>query len=211
VRVSEESNKPPRKKNGPTVATVTTMRCLAGRARNACRAPAAKSPSRSFDWGSTDLGPVSKWSQPVRRAVAICASIASAQHEALISVGRAQHRRIAELGRQNNALHRQIARRNATLDTVQPQFEVLDNVPWMIWTVAPDGGCDLSITFTSRRQACPRIIARRLPRRRRSHRVSRRHLRGDRRQRTGLPALLTPRIAEPRRSARVRRMDRQGQ
>jgi PAS domain-containing protein len=99
-------------------------------------------PFRSFDWGSTDLGPVSKWSQPVRRAVGICASIASTQHEALISTGRAQRRRIAELGRQNNALYGQVARRNATSDAVPPQLEVLDNARWMIWTVALDGRCE---------------------------------------------------------------------
>jgi PAS domain S-box-containing protein len=98
---------------------------------------------QSFDWASTDLGPVSKWSQPVRKAVAICASIASTQNEALISAGRAR-RRIAELGRQNDVL---APRRKATLDAVPPWLEVLDNVPWMIWTIAPNGRCEFVNRF----------------------------------------------------------------
>jgi len=64
--------------------------------------------------------------------------MASAQHEALTSAGRSQRRRITELGRQNNALRSQVARQNETLNAVPPpRLDVLDNVPWMIWTVAP--------------------------------------------------------------------------
>jgi PAS domain S-box-containing protein len=152
VRVSGESSKPPRGKKRPNSRDGHQHETAAISGRSHLkRAPRASGkmaePFRSFDWGSTDLGPVSKWSQPVRRAVAICASIASTQHEALISAGRAQRRRIAELGGQNNALHSQVARRNATLDAVPPQLEVLDNVPWMIWTVAPDGRCEFINRF----------------------------------------------------------------
>jgi PAS domain S-box-containing protein len=147
VRVIGESDKPPRKKNRPNSRHHETP----GRSRQK-RAQRAggkiAEPFRSFDWALTDLGPISKWSQPVRTTVAICGSIASAQHEALISAGRSQRRRITELGRQNNALRSQVARQNETLNAVPPpQLDVLDNVPWMIWTVAPDGRCEFVNRF----------------------------------------------------------------
>jgi PAS domain S-box-containing protein len=99
-------------------------------------------PFRSFDWASTDLGPVSKWSQPVRATAAIVASIASAQQEVLIAADRSQRRRIAELSRQNKVLRSQVAQHNATLEAVRLQLEVLDNAPSMVWTVTPDGRCE---------------------------------------------------------------------
>ena len=152
MRVSGESSKPPRGKKRPNSRDGHQHETVAISGRSHLkRAPRASGkmaePFRSFDWGSTDLGPVSKWSQPVRRAVAICASIVSTQHEALISAGRAQHRRIAELGRQNDALRSQVPWPNATLDAVPPQLEVLNNVPLMIWTIAPDGRCEFVNRF----------------------------------------------------------------
>lgn len=60
----------------------------------------------------------------------------------LISAGEAQRRRIVELSRQNNKLHSQLACQNATSDTALPQFEVLDKLAWMVWTIAPDGRCE---------------------------------------------------------------------
>ncbi len=152
MRVIGESDKPPRKKNRPNSRNGHQQEtaAISGRWRQK-RAPRAggkmAEPFRSFDWASTDLGPISKWSRPVRTAIAICGSIASAQHEALISAGRSQRRRITELGRQNSALRSQVARQNETLNAVPPQFEVLDDVPWMIWTVAPDGRCEFINRF----------------------------------------------------------------
>ena len=146
VRVSGD-NKPPRRANRPNNRNGQQHEktAISGRSRQK-RAPRAGGKIgesvRSFDWASTSLGPISKWSQPIRTAVAICASIASAQHEALISADRAQRRRITELGRQNNTLRSQVSRQRATLDVAQLQLEVLDNVPSMVWTVAPDGRCE---------------------------------------------------------------------
>jgi PAS domain S-box-containing protein len=152
VRVSGESSKPPRRKKRPNSRSghQRETAAISGRLRRkgASRAGGKMAePFRSFDWASTDLGPVSKWSQPVRKAVAICAGIASTQYEALTSAGRTQRRRIAELGKQNDALRSQVPRRNATLDAVPPQLDVLDNVPWMIWTIAPDGRCEFVNRF----------------------------------------------------------------
>lgn len=147
--VSGESSKPPRRKKRLNSHQRQTV-AMSGRLRRK-RPPRASGkmaePFRSFDWASTDLGPVSKWSEPVRRAVAICASIASTLNEALITTGRAQRGRIAEFDRQSDALRSPIPRRNATLDTAPPWLEVLDNVPWMIWTVAPDGRCEFINRF----------------------------------------------------------------
>jgi PAS domain S-box-containing protein len=152
VRVSGESSKPPRRKKRPNSRNghQRETAAISGRLLRIPPPPASGKmgePFRSFDWASTDLGPISKWSQPVRSAVAICSSIASAQYEALILAGRAQRRRIAELSRQNDALRGQIPWRNATLDAVSLQLEVLDSVPWMIWTIAPDGRCEFVNRF----------------------------------------------------------------
>jgi PAS domain S-box-containing protein len=149
VPVSGESSRPPRRKKRLNSHQRETV-AISGRLHRK-RPPRASSkmaePFRSFDWASTDLGPVSKWSEPVRKAVAICASIASTRNEALTSNGRAQRRRMPEFGRQNDTLRSQVPRRNETLDAVPPWLEVLDNVPWMIWTIAPDGRCEFVNRF----------------------------------------------------------------
>jgi PAS domain-containing protein len=150
VRVIGESDKPPRKKNRPNSRNGRHHETLGRSRKKGARRAGGKiaEPFRSFDWALTHLGPISKWSQAVRTAVAICGSIASAQHEALISAGRSQRRRITELGRQNNALRSRVARQNETLSAVPPpQLDVLDTVPWMIWTVAPDGRCEFINRF----------------------------------------------------------------
>jgi PAS domain S-box-containing protein len=113
-----------------------------GRSRQQRAGSKMPHPFRSFDWASTDLGPVSKWSQPVRTAVEICASIALAQQEALIAAAQCRRRSTTEFRKQNKALRTQVAQLNATFEAVRLQLEVLDNVPSMVWTVAPDGRCE---------------------------------------------------------------------
>jgi C4-dicarboxylate-specific signal transduction histidine kinase len=84
---------------------------------------------RAFDWASTGIGPISRWSQPVRRAVAICSDIASTQLKKLVAARRAQHRRVTELSKQNGALLRQLAEKEAASGAMRLQFEVVNNIP----------------------------------------------------------------------------------
>jgi PAS domain S-box-containing protein len=102
---------------------------------------------RAFDWASSGLGPISNWSQPVRRAVAICVNIVSAQQEKLIAARRAQRQRVTELGKQNKALVDQVAEYRAASEATRLQLEVLNNIPAMAWTVTPDGRCDFVNRF----------------------------------------------------------------
>ena len=84
---------------------------------------------RAFDWASTGIGPISRWSQPVRRAVAICSGIASTQQKKLVVARRAQHRRVTELSKQNRALLRQVAEYEAASDAMRLQLRVVNNTP----------------------------------------------------------------------------------
>jgi hypothetical protein len=119
VRLIGESDKPPLRKDRPSSGNGHEHEAAVGPGRSRQkRAPHRDGEmAKAFgfsDWASTNLGSVSKWSGPVRRAVAICASIASKAHEALISADWAQRWRVAELSRQNDC--RLVAGRNATLD-----------------------------------------------------------------------------------------------
>src|SRR5580704_18925318 len=84
---------------------------------------------RAFNWASSGLGPISNWSQPVRRAVALCVNIVSARQEKLIAAGRAQRQRVTELGKQNKALVDQVAEYRAASEATRLQLEVLNNIP----------------------------------------------------------------------------------
>jgi hypothetical protein len=50
---------------------------------------------RAFDWVSTDMGPISDWSNDVQTAVTICADIASAQQAEFAAALEAHTRRAA--------------------------------------------------------------------------------------------------------------------
>ena len=152
MRISGEPSKPPRRKKRPNNRNghQHETAAISGRSRRK-RAPRASGkmaePFRSFDWGSTKLGPASRWSQPVRRAIAVCTSIASVQLEALTVAAKSQRRRIAELSKQNDALRGQIAEQDAALEVMRRRLEVFDNVPSMVWTVARDGSCQFINRF----------------------------------------------------------------
>ena len=99
MRVSGESSKPRRRSKRPNSRNSQQHETAAipgpSRRKHAPRASKKMAePFRFFDWESTDLGPVSKWSQPVRRAVAICVGIAqerleTAEEQARLIVERA--------------------------------------------------------------------------------------------------------------------------
>src|SRR5215472_1699011 len=97
---------------------------------------------RTFDWASTDTGPISDWSNGVRTAVAICADMASAQQAEFAAALEVHARRTAELSGQNEALRREVAEHKAAAEAMQLQLDLLNNMPAVAWTITPDGRCD---------------------------------------------------------------------